>query len=48
MCRKDNTEIKKVEGRHLLKLRIKKIRTGIYVKLRLYATGTLLILVLCL
>ena len=41
MCRKDNNRnLCQVEGRHLLKGRTEKIRTGIYVKLRLYATGS--------
>ena len=41
MCRKDNNRnLSQVDGRHLLKWHTEKIRTGIYVKLGFYATGS--------
>ena len=41
MCRKNNKRNSyKVDGRHLLKSRTEKIRTGIYVNLGLYAAGS--------
>ena len=38
MCREDNNKnLWQVDGRRLLKWRTKKVRTGIYVKLGIYA-----------